>query len=132
VPTGMLGAGSKLEVSIASVYTLVAGVVGINGPDGTITDVDISNLQSPNVAKEFIPGMYDGGNVELDINFDGTQFSTLWGFYRTMQVWRITFSSGSKWDFSGYLNKLPTEIPLDDKVGAPCSIKVTGKPSFTP
>jgi hypothetical protein len=131
---GILGAGGKLQYSTlpVSVYNDIAGVVHIGGPDATVTDVDISNLQSASVAKEYIPGMYDGGTVEVDINYDHLQWSTLYSLYRTLVGFKILFSDGSNWTFNGYINHFNTDIPLDEQVTSPIGIKVTGKPVFTP
>ncbi len=127
----VIGAGSKLQVSISSSLTDVAEVVSINGPQITFTDVDITNLQSANVFKEFMAGFGDGGTVVLDCNFTAAQMTTLYGMVRVTQVWRVLFSNASKWDFSGYINAISTDIPLDEEINMPISIKVTGKPTYT-
>jgi len=125
------GAGGKLQVTIASVLTDVAGVYSIKGPDITVDAINVSTLQSTNVFKEFISGFGDGGSVTLECRYTAAQFSTLYGLIRATQVWRVLFSDGSKWDFSGLLTAMSTDIPLEEDVTMPMTIKVTGKPTFS-
>lgn len=127
----ILSAGAKLQVDIASVYTDVIQIMSIGGPQITVADVDVTHLQSSNVFKEFIAGFGDGGVVQLEAIYDKAQLATLYGFIRTTKVWRILFSDSSKWDFSGHINALSTDQPLEEEVGSPFAIKVTGKPTFT-
>lgn len=126
------GVGGQLQLNIASVLTTVAGVYDVDGPQGTVDDINVSSLQSASAAKEFLPGMFDGGTVQLECRYDHIQWGTLYGTYRVMQAWRILYNDGSKWDFNGYINSMSPKMPLEDEVGSPFSIKISGKPVFTP
>lgn len=124
-------AGCKIQREIASVFTDVAEVVGIGGPQVTVGDIDVTHLQSPNQFKEFIPGWGDGGVVTIEANFTKAQLNSLYGTIRTVQNWKIVFSDLSNWAFSGYINAISTDTPLEEEVQMPFSIKVTTKPVFT-
>lgn len=127
----IVGVGAKLQVDISSVYTDVVEIVSIDGPQIQVGDVDVTHLQSPNQFREFLPGLGDGGVLNMEANYTKAQMNTLYGFLRVTKPWRILFSDGSKWDLNGYINAISTTAPLEDESAMPFSIKVTGKPVFT-
>lgn len=127
----MLGIGGKLQIDLSGVYTDIAEVTAIGGPQITVADVDVTHLLSANQFKEFLAGWGDGGVLQCEANFTPAQLATLYGQIRVTKAWRMLFSNGSKWDFNGHLNALNTDNPLEEEVSMPFSIKITGKPVFT-
>lgn len=126
-----LGAGTSLLLNITGTYTAIANVISIGGPSVTVNDVDVTVLLSANLFKQFIAGWADGGAVEVDLRYDHLQFATLYTNLRAPNTWRILFPDASKWDFPGYINALSTDVPLEEEIGAPFTIKVSGQPTFT-
>lgn len=128
----IIGAGAQLQLFTGGVYTAVAGIVSIGGPHTQVADVDITNLSSPNLFKQFLAGWADGQTVDLEANYDHLAFQGLYTQLRVMNAWKIVFADGSFWGFNGYINAIATDNPLETQVTMPFSIKVSGQPTFTP
>jgi hypothetical protein len=128
----IVGAGAVLQLSISSVYTTITDITAIGGIQGTVGDIEVTNLLSPNVYKEYLPGWGEGGTVSIEANYAKTQFNIMYGVLRTPSAWKIIFSDGSNWVFNGYLNALATDNPEgDEPVASPFTIKITGKPVYS-
>ncbi len=132
-----IGYGSTFGYGTDGVnFTPVAQCEELNAPAIKVTDVKMSNLDSPNRFHEYRPGMGDGGDVTVKLIFKGDTINTMYGFLFTTQYWRIQFSDGpntpSNFIFQGYFNEMSTPIPLDgESVMTTFKFKVTQKPTFT-
>jgi hypothetical protein len=49
-------------------YTVIPQVTNLSGPDGSASEIDVTNLSS--TAKEFILGLKDEGSISMDIIWD--------------------------------------------------------------
>jgi hypothetical protein len=127
----VLGAGAILSYFSGGIYNSVANVKSIGGLDISYSDVDTTNLANVNRWKTSLAAWADAGVIPCECNFAATMFNTLLNLGGQTNTWRITFSNGSKWDFTGYINALKTEIPLEDIITMPFAIKVSGQPTFT-
>ncbi len=72
------GYGSVIQLSDnggTPVYTSIAEVLEIGGPEMDRTMIDVTHLVSDNAAREFLGGLVNGGNVTMKLNFtkDATQ-----------------------------------------------------------
>lgn len=114
-------------------YTAITLVTDLNKPKVSVTDVNVSSLLSTSAAKEFIPGMIEGGEPSFKLLFDKTQEAALYALLRTTYWWKITLAdSGSTWVWQGHIKEFGGDaVPMDDKVETSVTIKVTGKPVFT-
>lgn len=131
--SAVVGAGTVLQLSISSVFTSQANITSLSGPNMSVHDIDSTILASPNLFKEFIAGFVDGGEVTVGARFLNTLMNTLYTNIRVMNSWKIIFSQGSVWAFSGYIKALNGgEVPLEDDITVPFTIKITGQPTFTP
>lgn len=127
----VLGAGAVLQLNQSGTYNSLANITSIGGPEVETDDINVSNLSTADLFKVFLAGWSDGGLAEMEANFDPTTFATLYAQVRVSNQWRIVFSNGSKWDFTGYLKNIKTDNPLEEQVTMPFSIKISGKPTFT-
>ncbi len=131
------GAGNSPET-----FTTFAEVTNITPPNISRDSIDASHEQSPDAWREFIAGLKDGGEVTIEFNFLPGQSSTttmlaefdLAGPSAT-KTRRIQFyRSGvviANWEFEGFLTGFEPEAPLDDKMTASATFKVSGKPVLT-
>jgi hypothetical protein len=126
----LLGAGTTLGVLSGGSYVAIANVVSIGGPDITVADVDVTVLLSPNLWKQYIPGFKEGGTIQMECRYDHLQFAALFNSLGSAQNYQILFTDGSKFQCPGYLNALSTNIPLEEDVGSPFTLKVSGQPTF--
>ena len=115
-------------------YTNLAEVTNVTPPSISRDAVDASHMQSPNAWREFISGMKDGGEVSLELNFvpGGPAVTTIVALFAIKQSMpcKITFPNGEMWTFDGIVTGFEPEAPLDDKMVATVTFKVTGQPNF--
>lgn len=78
--SAIAGPGFLLQHSAhsAGVFTTIAEVMDIKGPEQTADQVEVTNQSSPNFYKEWLTTLLDGGSVTFTCNWipgDGTQDS---------------------------------------------------------
>ena len=133
MPTGaMIGYDSTVEISTngGDTWTEIEEVSNLTPPPFTIDTVDATHMQSANRTREFIAGINDPGNTTFTINWvpgsatDVALRGVAAGF--TQFMIRETFPNGAYWTMSGILTGYAPSAPLDDKMSAEVTIKVTG------
>lgn len=116
------------------VFTDVAEVTSITPPGMARDAVEATHMDSPEKWREFIAGLKDGGEVSIECNFDpgGTDVTAWLGDINSDAVtnYKITFPDATEWDFAALMTGLEFGTPLDDKMTASMTYKVTGKPAF--
>lgn len=120
-------------------FTTLAEVVSISGPSLSMDTVDVTHMESTGTYREFIPGLKDGGEVSVTLNFlpaDATQNATA-GILkdyndRVLRNFQIVFpdSGNTTWTIAGYVTAFEQETPLEDKMTAEVTIKVSGEPTL--
>lgn len=118
------------------VFTNLAEVLDLNAPNETTDKIETSHMQSPDNSKEFIPGLTDGGETSFDINFlpgvsDDAAIQAL-RHPTGNQNFRITYPNGAKWVFSGFLAGYAPKAPVNDRMRATVTFKISGSYVETP
>lgn len=119
------------------VFTTLGEVTNITPPGWSRDTVDATNEQSPGAHREFIAGLADAGEVAIDINYvpGGAAAASieaekaLTGPSAAITR-RITFPDGSYLTFVGILSGAEPDAPIDDKMSASLTFKVSGVPTF--
>lgn len=110
----------------------VGEVAGASGFDGQADEIDTTHLRS--TAKEYLIGLQDFGNVQLDLNLvpSDTGQIKLRGLKGSGAVgtFSITLSSGEIAAFQAYVKSFTFTNNTNDKVGGSVSLRVTGEPSY--
>lgn len=121
----------------AGVLTELVQVVSFSLPQDEVDQVDISHLKSPNRRREFAPGMIDGGEFQVTLNFrPGSDTDQLLaaaaadtdGSTRSFKA-VIPIRGVPTWDISGeclVVGYDRGEITADDKMEATATIRPTG------
>jgi hypothetical protein len=136
-PTHTYGTVLQVDATGGGTYADVAEVIDIMGPKVTVSSVKTTHLTSANAFHEKIPGLGDAGQLTFNLRFHKTQFNTLYGYLRSTKDWRVKLplidseATNSRWDADGFIVEIGTEMPEDDKIIAPVTIELTGKPTFT-
>lgn len=127
-------------------------------PDAWVTVAEVTNITPPNLARdaqeathtestegwrEFIPGLKDAGEVSAELNFvpdsDTTALLLAQFDSNALTQARILFADGdqdaspmtcSTWTFNAVLTGFPPEAPIDGKMSATTTFKISGKPTF--
>ncbi|MEM6560041.1 MAG: phage tail tube protein [Planctomycetota bacterium] len=124
--------GDDATYADSSGFTEFANVTGITPPKAEADDIDVTHMTSPEQWKEYEAGWADGGEVEFTVQFDKSQTSAVFGLFRQNKGYEITFSDGSTWGITGYIKAFGDEIDREGIVTTTLTIKVSGKPAFSP
>lgn len=118
------------DLASPEVYTEIAQVVSISGPDGSASEIDVTALDS--TAKEFLMGLPDEGNVTFEVIHDpsDTQHDQL----RTARAAqteshfsiRLSDSPQTQYNFNGYIVGFAMSLGTDDAVKASYTVRITG------
>jgi hypothetical protein len=117
-------------------FETIAEVTSITPPQMESDDIEVTHMESPGGYKEYIPGLREAGEVSFEVNFlpahpthNGTTGLAADHRNRTIRNWRIELAGGGAvWTFPGYVKTFNVSIPVDDKVPAAVTLKVTGEP----
>lgn len=128
--------GSKLEVENApgsGIYVEILEIKSVNKPDASVEDVDVTHMSSPGLAKEFVAGMTDFGEMQLDINWvpggSTDQFIDAWRLSGLTRSARMTYPGNVKDTFPAYVKgySAGASSPGDALTGQ-LTLKVAGLP----
>ena len=125
--TAIRAQGTVFQMTISSVLTAIAHVVGIDGPDSTREDIDVTDLSS-GAWREFLAGLIDGGEVALRLNFDpdgATHQALTDQFILTTNVaCKLIFSDTTEWPLTCYIKRVGPSIETGGKAEASVTFKV--------
>lgn len=97
---------------------------------------DVTHFNSPDGYKQYIPGLKDGGEVTFAIT-DGHKSAAHQAVIADINSdeivnYSIVFADGSTWAFTAFVTGIDPDLPIDDKIATGVTMKITGKPVFTP
>ena len=131
-PTANAGAGA---------YVTIADVLDISGPSLARDALDVTSHDATEGWRDFIYGLKDAGEVTFDVLFDPTEpthknaqggllFELAQG--TAAQQFQITWPDGTTtWTFNGLVTGFEPGAPVEDKLTASVTIKISGKPTLT-
>ncbi|MCJ8139514.1 phage tail tube protein [Falsirhodobacter halotolerans] len=70
-PAGLIGYGSTVRIGRGAnpEWTDLDLIGDIEMPDEQVDEIDVTHMQSPGRRKQFIPGLIDGGEVAVPMNY---------------------------------------------------------------
>lgn len=131
-----IGIGTVFAIgdsSAATSFTTVAVVKTVALPMPEVADVDVTNLDSADYTKEYVPGLIEPGEITLQISYGETATSTLYTLLRTAGKWfKATLPSSAYWLGTGYIKKFGTEeISAEGEITNSMTVKLSAKPTYT-
>jgi len=117
------------------VFTEIAQVSNITGPDGSTGEIDVTNLAS--TIKEFVPSLPDMGTVSCETSWDpalASHVSISTAFLaQTTGNWEVRLSNSPMTviAFTGFPNSFSTTIGVDDKVGLSFGVRISAQYTIT-
>lgn len=121
----------RSDMTSAPTFTAIAEINSIDGPNKSRDTIDVTSLDSTGGYREFIASFRDGGEVTLEMNFTRDGYVDMNADFETDTLvdYQIVLpdTSNTTLDFSGLVTSLGLGVPLDDKVTAPVTIKVSGQ-----
>lgn len=122
-------------ITPGTTFVTIANVTNIKGPDRKRETIDVTAHDSADGWMEFIGGLKDGGEIQLDLNYDPEEAThDLDGDFDddAPRNYRVVILPGTidewTWTIKGIMTNLGDEFPYDDKMARTITIKVTGKP----
>lgn len=113
-------------------YTSIGEITSFSGFDGKAAEIDVTHLQS--TAKEFLMGLQDFGQFNIEVNFiksdPGQLLLRAAKTARDIQSFLATFSDGTTATFQGYVLSNPVKGGVDAKVDGSFDIRITGAVTF--
>lgn len=132
------GIGTKFKRSNMAetpVYTAIAEVADLQGPNKSRDTHDVTNFDSEGGYKEFIGGLRDGGEVSIDLNFTKAGYEIInEDFEDDLPVdYQIVLPDTEKTtlSFTALCTKLDLKAPKTDKISCSATFKVSGKATIT-
>jgi predicted secreted protein len=121
----------RSDMESAPTFSAIAEINSIDGPNKSRDTIDVTSLDSTGGYREFIASFRDGGEVSLEMNFTRDGYVDMNADFEveTLVDYQIVLpdSGNTTLDFSGLVTSLGLGIPLDDKITAPVTIKVSGQ-----
>jgi hypothetical protein len=130
--TATWGCGGTFKIGT----TTITQLNNIVPPGFDSDDIDVTTHDNTDGFRSFIKGMSDAGEIEIEGNFDYTNYSNCYALMttRTLQTITITMPtqpSTTKFVCTGFVKGLETEDPVDEVIPFTCVVKVSGKPTLT-
>jgi predicted secreted protein len=129
-----IGWGSKFQIwdaaSSPPAFQDMGEVSSITPPARQKDQIDATHMQSPNRTREFIAGLTDPGEAGFTMNFvpgsaSDDRLLALDESGDTVEM-RIVFPNNVTWTFDGFVSGYQPAVPVDDKMTADVTIKVSG------
>jgi predicted secreted protein len=128
-----IGLGSKLGIESGTLgsgtYVDMAEVTSIKFPNLSRDTIDATHMASPDGFREFIAGLSDGGEFSVEVNYIAAVADPLMAaLLAGADNYQITAPNGIRWQMRAICTEYAPEAPLDDKMTASLTFKVSGKP----
>ena len=121
----------RSNMASSPTFGAVAEVNSIQGPDKSRGTIDVTSLDSTGGYREFIGSFRDGGQVVLEMNYTRDGYLDMNDDFEsdTLVDYQIVLpdTGNTTLDFSGLVVNLGLGIPMDNKISAPVTIKVSGQ-----
>lgn len=112
----------------SATFDKVGEVTSIGAPDGEAADIDTTHLES--LAKEYLVGLPDNGNIEIGMNAiasDAGHSELITALGAQNRRWlKITWSNGNVWYIKALVKKYTWNAGVDSKIEASSSFRTTG------
>lgn len=131
------GKGTQLQLSIASVYTAIAQVVGITPPSMDMGTTETTHLLS--TWREFIGTIPDGGEIQFTVEYDAANatHAAIWAKFvvGAIELWKVVFTDlgNAEVGFSGIITGFHfDEVVIDNVATVQITVKISGAVTITP
>lgn len=134
-----IGYGATFQIhddSSPGSYTTIGYVTNITPPGPTRDAVDVTNSGSANGWRTFVPGLRDGGETSFEIVFvpNSAGVTLIYAELDRDQPsqCKITLPGATaySWTFDAIITGIEPTAPIDDKMSATVTLKITGKPTL--
>jgi hypothetical protein len=108
----------------------ISEVSTVSLPELSVTDIDVSSMDSASNYMEFIGGSVDPGQMDLVVNYTPAQRALSIAAVGDDDVYTLTFPDGSTYATAGYVNKNGAGTAgTNEKITSTIGIKCSGLPT---
>lgn len=127
-----IGYNTDFGIWNGTTYTDVAEVTSITWPGYARDAVEATHLNSDDTFREYIPGLMDAGEVTIELNFVPSSSDVIVAALTaaTIGQFKITAPGGVNVVFKAIVTSYQAQSPVDDRMTASATFKVTGKPTW--
>lgn len=127
-----IGYNTDFAIYNGSSYVEVAEVTSITWPGYARDAVEATHLNSDDQFREYIPGLMDAGEVSIELNFVPSASDVIVAALTasTIGQFKITAQGGVNVVFKAIVTSYQAQSPVDDRMTATATFKVTGKPTW--
>lgn len=127
----VIGYNSKLAIYNGSGFDDVAEVVSLTPPQFSRDAVDATHMQSPSRFREYVAGLMDAGEVQIEINYiPSLTHVIMTAMTAGVGQFQITHPSGIMMRFYAVVTSFAPSLPIDDKMSATATFKISGLPTW--
>jgi len=112
----------------SATFDKIGEVTNIGAPSGEAADIDTTHLES--LAKEYLIGLPDEGNIEISMNAiasDAGHSELITAKDAQNRRWlKITWSNGNVWSIKVLVKKYTWSAGVDSKIEAAASFRTSG------
>jgi hypothetical protein len=133
----IISKGTKLQLSVASVYTDIAQILSLELPEMESETFESDTLDNANAGIPYTAtGRTEGGKISGELFLDPALsiHKTLLGLLKTPaeSLWKIIFANtgATAWPFTGAGFSLGGSVALKEGLKAKFGIKLSGLPTF--
>jgi hypothetical protein len=133
MPTSaVIGYNTDFSIYNGSSYVLVAEVTSITWPGYARDAIDATHMNSEDQFREFIPGLMDAGEVTIEMNYVPNHADVIIAALTAASVgqFKIAHGTGANVVFNAIVTSYQPQSPVDDKMTASATFKLTGKPTW--
>lgn len=115
-------------------FAAVAEVISIDLLDISAESYDTTSHDSEGQWREFIGGLKDGGELSMEVNFDPALHASLLDLLSVTRLMKIVLPAAAddtEVAFSGHISGISGAAPVDDKLSATVTVKVSGPVEIT-
>lgn len=125
-----IGYGTLFQIRTSigpDVWATIGEQTGWTPPAISADTHEATHSESPNSRKEFVAGLVDEGEMGFDVNLTPGVLAQLRGYVRQLVTSRLVFPDDTKWQFDAILTGVEASAPIDDKMSASVTLKLTGE-----
>ena len=132
--SAIIGYGSTFAIGDGGgpeTFTAVAEVTSITPPNYSRDAVDVTHMNSDDTFREYIAGLMDAGEVQIELNYIPNASDVLIAALEAgKQNYQITMPNSVTFTFAAVMTDFSLQAPNEDKLTASATFKVSGKPTL--